>query len=215
MSWEFLGQHGDQPVNPKGNQPWIFIGRTDIEADAPVFCSPDANGDSQEKTLMLGKIEGRRRRGCQRMGWLNDITKAMDMNLGTLWGTGRPGMLQSMGLQKVGHDWATEEQQVKSLSQWAMFLKDRNPEENKPLQLIQSSDLVDSFFLLELPVVVANECRGEYVSSSSPGVPRCWNQERGADYRLPTLGSLESPLFYRASYLRALFHLDLTELLWS
>lgn len=61
-----------------------------------------------------------------------------------------------------------------------MFLKDRNPEENKPLQLIQSSDLVDSFFLLELPVVVANECRGEYVSSSSPGVPRCWNQERGA-----------------------------------
>lgn len=42
-----------------------------------------------------------------------------------------------------------------------MFLKDRNPEENKPLQLIQSSDLVDSFFLLELPVVVANECRGE------------------------------------------------------
>ena len=67
--------------------------------------------DSLEMTMILGKIEGRRRRGWQRMRWLNGITDSMDMslsNFGSLWWTGKPGMLQSMGLQGVGHDWQTE-----------------------------------------------------------------------------------------------------------
>ena len=60
----------------------MFIGRTDVEAETPILWPPDA--DSFEKTLMLGKIEGRRRRGCQRMRWLDGITDSMDMGLGGL-----------------------------------------------------------------------------------------------------------------------------------
>ena len=72
--------------------------------------------DSPEKTLMLGKIEGGRRRGQQRMRWLDGITISMVMtqwtrvwaNSRSWWGTGRPGMLWFMGSQRVGHDWVTE-----------------------------------------------------------------------------------------------------------
>ena len=72
--------------------------------------------DSLEKILMLGEIEGRRRRGWQRMRWLDGITNSWTwvwVNSGSWWWTGRPGVLQSMGSQRVGHDWATELNQVK------------------------------------------------------------------------------------------------------
>ena len=96
-----------QPVHPKGNQSWIFIGRTDAEAETPILWPPDAKTDSLEKTLMLGKIEGRIR-GWQRMRWLDGITDSMNLSLSKLWELVRPGMLQSMGSQRVGHDWTTE-----------------------------------------------------------------------------------------------------------
>ena len=77
-----------QPVHLKENQSWIFIGRTDVEAETPIFGPPDAKNFSFEKTLMLGKIESRRRSGWQRMRWLDGITNSMGHGFGWTPGVG-------------------------------------------------------------------------------------------------------------------------------
>ena len=73
-----------QPVHPKWNQSWIFIGRTDGEAETPILWPPDGKNWFIWKDLMLGKIEGRRRRRQQRMRWLDGIIDSMDMSLSRL-----------------------------------------------------------------------------------------------------------------------------------
>ena len=73
-----------QPVHSKGDQSWVFFGRTDAEAEIPILWLHDLKNRLIEKTLMLGKTEGRRRMGQQRMTWLDGITDSMDMDLGKL-----------------------------------------------------------------------------------------------------------------------------------
>ena len=114
-----------QPVNPKGNQSWIFIGRTDAEAETPRLWPPDHKELTHWKRpwywerLKVG--EGDDRGWDGRMASLTQWTWVW-INSRSWWWTGKPGMLQSMGSRRVGHDWGTElnwtELNLKAFAQW-------------------------------------------------------------------------------------------------
>ena len=111
-SWESLGLQEIHPVHPKGNKSCIFIGRTDAEAETPILCPPDmkiwlvwkdsdAGKDwrQEEKVTTEDEMAG----WCHWLKWTWVWVRSRSW-----WWTGRPGVLQSMGLQRVGHNWATE-----------------------------------------------------------------------------------------------------------
>ena len=117
-SWESLDCKEIKPVNPKENQPWIFIGRTDAEAEAPVSWPPDA------KSRLIGKdhdfwerLRAEGEEGIRRWdGWMaSSIQWTWTWANSGRWGTRKPGVLQSMGSQRVGHDLVTEQQYQKTL----------------------------------------------------------------------------------------------------
>ena len=99
-----------QPVNPKGNQPWIFIGRTDAEAETPILWPPDVKNQLLGKDPDAGKDWRREEKGTEDeiVGWSLTRWTWVWLSSGSWWWTGKPGVLQSMGSQRVGHDWGTE-----------------------------------------------------------------------------------------------------------
>ena len=100
-----------QPVHLKGDQSWIFIGRTEVEAETPILWPPDAKSWLVWKDPDAGKDWRREEKGMtEDDGWMKSLTQWtwVWVNSGSWWWTGKPGMLQSMGSQRARHDWVTE-----------------------------------------------------------------------------------------------------------
>ena len=114
-SWESpLDINEIKPVKPKGNQPWILTGRTDAEAEVPILWPPSAKSWLIGKDLDAGKDWRQEEKGMRGWdGWMASPTQWtwVCANSGRWWWTGKPDVLQSMGLQRVRHDWMTEQHQ--------------------------------------------------------------------------------------------------------
>ena len=119
--WEMLilttGGYYPMSVHPKGDQSWVFIGKTDVEAETPILWLPDWKSWLMWKDPDAGKDWGREEKGMtedEMVGWHHWLNGHEWVNSGSWWWTGRPGVLQFMGSQRVRYDWVTE------LTDWHM-----------------------------------------------------------------------------------------------
>ena len=121
-SWESLGLQ-DWTMNPKGNQPWVFTGRTDAKAEVPILWPPDAKSQfiGKDPAWCWERLKAKEEEDDKGWdGWMASLTQWTWIwaNSGRWWRTEKPGMLQSMGSQRVGHNLATEQQQSFHSSLW-------------------------------------------------------------------------------------------------
>ena len=115
-----------QPVHPKGDQSWVFIGRTDVEAETPILWPPDVNSWLIRKDPDAGKDWGQEEKGTtEDDGWMASPTQWtwVWVDSGSWWWTGRPGVLRFMELQRVGHDWVTELNWMNIYAAFPLFLQ--------------------------------------------------------------------------------------------
>ena len=123
-SWESLDCKEIQPVYPKGNQSWVFIGRTVVEAETPILWPPHAKSWLIGKDLDAGRDWGQEEKGMtedEMAGWHHRLSRhESQWTPGSWWWTGRPGVLQFMGLQWVGHEWVTELNRTE-LNDWSKY----------------------------------------------------------------------------------------------
>ena len=113
-SWESPRLQGDQSSPSKGNQSWIFIGRTDAEAEAPIIWPPNKLTHWKRSWCWEGLRAGEDGGNRDRNGWMASLTQWTWIwaSSGTWWRTGKTGILSSMGLQKIGHNWVTKQQEL-------------------------------------------------------------------------------------------------------
>ena len=124
-----------KPVNSKWNQSWIFIKRTDAEAEAPILWPPNGKSQLIGKDPDAGKDWGQEEDDRAGDDWMTSLTQCTWVwaNSRRQWRTGKSDLLQSMGSQRVGHDWATEQQQqeisseVHASSQWCVIWRSYSP----------------------------------------------------------------------------------------
>ena len=114
-----------QPVHPKGDQSWVFIGRTDAEAETPILWPPHAKSWLIGKDSDAGRDWGQEEKGTtenEMVGWHHRLD-VLWVDSRSWWWTGRPGVLQFMGSQRVGHDWVTELNWTELTPKWEKNLK--------------------------------------------------------------------------------------------
>ena len=119
-----------KPVNPKGNQSWIYIRRTDAEAETPILWPPDLKNWLIGKDLDAGKDWRQRRRGWQSMRWLYDITDLMDMNLSKLW-----ELVNRQGSLACCSPWGRKESDTIEWLNWTVWPKPAQSESNPGFHL--------------------------------------------------------------------------------